>query len=98
VMPAPGIYAALAHESEVGTDVPAAVSIGVRPTFEEDGDLRIEAHLVGFEGDLYGRDVRLDFLERLRDELRFESVEELVEQMKEDVEQTREAVARAREP
>ena len=98
VMPAAGIYAALAHGSEVGSDVPAAVSIGVRPTFEEDGDLRVEAHLVGFEGDLYGRDVRLDFLERLRDELRFDSAAELVEQMKEDVEQTREAVARAREP
>jgi riboflavin kinase/FMN adenylyltransferase len=98
VMPPTGIYAALAHGSEVGTDVPAAVSIGVRPTFEEDGDLRVEAHLIGFEGDLYGRDVRLDLLERLRDELRFDSAEELVEQMKEDVEQTREAVARAREP
>ena len=98
VMPAAGIYAALAHGSELGPDVPAAVSIGVRPTFEDHGDLRVEAHLIGFEGDLYGRTVRLDFLERLRDEERFESAAELVEQMKEDVEQTREAVARAREP
>ena len=39
-----------------GASVPAAVSIGVRPTFEDDGDLRVEAHLIGFDGDLYGRD------------------------------------------
>jgi len=98
VLPAAGIYAALAGGAELGTDVPAAVSIGVRPTFADDGDLRVEAHLIGFEGDLYGRNVRLEFIERLRDELRFESAEELVEQMKKDVEQTRKAVARAREP
>ena len=90
-MPAPASMPRLAHGSKDGSDVPAAVSIGVRPTFEQDGDLRVEAHLIGFEGDLYGRAVRLDFLERLRDELRFESAEELVEQMREDVEQAREA-------
>jgi riboflavin kinase/FMN adenylyltransferase len=94
VIPAPGIYAALASGPEVGSEVPAAVSIGVRPTFEDDGDLRIEAHLIGFEGDLYGERVRLDFLERLRDEVKFDSPDELVEQMRKDVAQTREIAAR----
>ena len=59
------------------SDVPAAVSIGVRPTFEDDGDLRVEAHLIGFDGDLYGQTVWLEFLERLRDEVKFDSAEAL---------------------
>jgi riboflavin kinase / FMN adenylyltransferase len=72
----------------LGTDVPAAVSIGVRPTFEDDGDLRVEAHLIGFDGDLYGQIVSLEFLERLRDEVKFDSAEALQRQMRADVEQT----------
>jgi riboflavin kinase / FMN adenylyltransferase len=88
VVPAAGIYAARAHGDALGTDVPAAVSIGVRPTFEDDGDLRVEAHLIGFDGDLYGQTVSLEFLERLRDEVKFDSAEELQRQMRADVEQT----------
>jgi len=91
MLPASGIYAALATVN--GDRLPAAVSIGVRPTFESEGDLRVEAHLIGFDGDLYGRTVSLAFLERLRDEVRFESANELVEQMKKDVEQARAAAA-----
>ena len=55
--------------------------------------LLVEAFLLGFDGDLYGRELRLAFLERLRGELRFESVEELVEQMRRDVEDTRRIAA-----
>jgi riboflavin kinase/FMN adenylyltransferase len=88
VLPAAGIYAARAHGDALGTDVPAAVSIGVRPTFEDDGDLRVEAHLIGFDGDLYGQTVWLEFLERLRDEVKFDSAEALKRQMRADVEQT----------
>jgi riboflavin kinase/FMN adenylyltransferase len=85
VVPAPGIYAATAV---IGDErMPAAVSIGVRPTFEGDGDERVEAHLIGFDGDLYGRTLKLSFLQRLRDEVRFDSPEELVDQMHRDVEQ-----------
>jgi riboflavin kinase / FMN adenylyltransferase len=87
VVPAAGIYAARAHGNGLGTDVPAAVSIGVRPTFEDDGDLRVEAHLIGFDGDLYGQTVWLEFLERLRDEVKFDSAEALKRQMRADVEQ-----------
>jgi riboflavin kinase / FMN adenylyltransferase len=85
VIPGPGIYAATAAVE--GRAVPAAVSIGVRPTFEADGDLRVEAHLIGWEGDLYGRSLRLSFLERLRDELKFDSAEALQRQMRDDVAQ-----------
>jgi riboflavin kinase / FMN adenylyltransferase len=91
VVPAAGIYAATA--SVEGVDHPAAVSIGVRPTFEEAGELKIEAHLIGFDGDLYGKTLRLAFLDRLRDEERFESAEALIEQMRRDIEETRRVVA-----
>ena len=85
VIPAAGIYAATARVD--GEEVPAAVSIGVRPTFEDAGDLRVEAHLIGWAGDLYGRPLRLSFLERLRDEVKFESSQDLQRQMRDDVEQ-----------
>ncbi len=68
---------------------PAATNVGVRPTFVTGRGLLVEAFLLGFEGELYGRELRLAFLERLRGELRFESVDELVEQMQRDVEDTR---------
>jgi riboflavin kinase/FMN adenylyltransferase len=62
----------------------AVVNVGVRPTFGED-TLAIEAHLLDFAGDLYGREIRLDFLDRLRDEMRFPSVEELKAQVFRDI-------------
>ena len=92
LIPKAGIYAATARVE--GREVPAAVSIGVRPTFEDDGDLRIEAHLIGWEGDLYGRRLRLSLLERLRDELKFDSADDLQKQMRADVEQVERIAAR----
>ena len=84
--PGNGIYATWAH---VGEDrYMAATSIGVRPTFKE-GDHTVEAYLMDFEGDLYGRDIRLEFMDRLRDELGFDSVEALQEQIDKDVHRTR---------
>jgi riboflavin kinase/FMN adenylyltransferase len=94
LVPAAGIYAARARLDD-GREVPAAVSIGVRPTFETDGESKVEAHLIGFEGDLYGRGLQLEFLARLRDEERFDSAEALVEQMQRDVAQVRRLVSDA---
>ena len=68
----------------------AVVNVGVRPTFGET-TLAVEAHLLDFTGDLYGRHVRLDFLDRLRDEMRFPSVEDLKAQVFRDI-----AAARSR--
>lgn len=87
VVPPAGIYAA---RTRVGDrqEIPAAVSIGVRPTFEDAGEQRVEAHLIGFDGDLYGSTMQLEFLDRLRDEERFDSPEELTAQMRKDVERT----------
>ena len=84
VVPGHGVYAAWAHGH------PAAVNVGVRPTFDSGRGLLVEAHLIDFEGDLYGQTLRIAFLERMRGEKRFDSVDELVEQMGRDVERARE--------
>ena len=82
--PGHGVYACLADGA------PAAVSIGVRPTFQTGRGELIEAYVLDFDGDLYGRELRLDFLARLRGERRFETAEALIEQMHSDVQRTRE--------
>jgi riboflavin kinase / FMN adenylyltransferase len=82
--PGHGVYACLADGA------PAAVSIGVRPTFQTGRGELIEAYILDFDGDLYGRELRLDFLARLRGERRFETAEALIEQMHSDVQHTRE--------
>jgi riboflavin kinase/FMN adenylyltransferase len=79
VAPGHGVYAAAAN------GYPTAVNVGVRPTFESGRGLLVEAHLIGFEGDLYGQQLRIAFLERMRGEKRFDSVDELVEQMQRDL-------------
>ena len=98
VCPGHGVYAARATVAGAGgplgsEGVAAAVSIGVRPTFQTGRGELIEAYLLDFEGDLYGQALCLEFLARLRGERRFDSPEALVEQMHRDVEQTRELVA-----
>jgi len=87
--PGHGVYACLADGA------PAAVSIGVRPTFKTGRGELIEAHILDFDGDLYGRELRLDFLARLRGERRFETAEALIEQMHSDVQHTREIARNA---
>jgi riboflavin kinase/FMN adenylyltransferase len=82
-VPGHGVYAGWAHGH------PAAINVGVRPTFQTGRGLLIEAYLLDFDGDLYGQTLRIAFLERLRGEKRFESVDALVEQMKRDVDQAR---------
>jgi riboflavin kinase/FMN adenylyltransferase len=84
VCPGHGVYACLANGR------PAAVSIGVRPTFETGRGELIEAYLLDFDDDLYGQQLCLEFLERLRGERRFDTAEALVEQMHRDVARTRE--------
>ena len=92
VTPGHGVYAALARtvtSGPVATPVPAAVSIGVRPTFVTGRGELIEAYLLDFDGDLYGAMLELAFLKRLRGEKRFETIDALVEQMAADVKDAR---------
>jgi riboflavin kinase/FMN adenylyltransferase len=65
------------------------VNVGVRPTFDTGRGLLVEAYLLDFDGDLYGQTLRIAFLERMRGEKRFESVDDLVAQMRRDVDQAR---------
>jgi riboflavin kinase/FMN adenylyltransferase len=92
VTPGHGVYAALARTLDGGaaaTPVPAAVSIGVRPTFVTGRGELIEAFLLDFDGDLYGQTLELAFRKRLRGEKRFESVDALIDQMALDVDAAR---------
>jgi riboflavin kinase/FMN adenylyltransferase len=75
----PGVYAGRA------LGLPAAINVGVRPTFEVDGPANIEVHIIGFNGDLYGRELTVDLTARIRKERRFPSVDALVEQLRRDV-------------
>jgi len=77
------VYAGLAYADGAGW--PAAVNVGPNPTFGE-GARKIEAHLIGFQGDLYGHELALDFVERLRDTRPFAGPEELKRQLRADVE------------
>ncbi|HVS99003.1 MAG TPA: riboflavin biosynthesis protein RibF [Solirubrobacterales bacterium] len=83
VTPGEGVYAAFVNGH------PAAVNVGTRPTFDSDLGVLIESHLIDFSGDLYGQTLRVAFVERLRAEVAFEDVGELVEQMRRDVEDAR---------
>ncbi len=85
VIPQSGVYACYV-ETE-GETWPAMVNIGVKPTING-SELLIESHLIGFEGDLYGRVVTVRLVSRIRDEMKFESVEQLAAQMAEDRETT----------
>ncbi len=86
VVPARGVYAGFVRAGD--ETHPACTNIGVAPTFER-GESRIEAHLLGFEGDLYGRTIDVSFISRIRPEERFSGVEELKAQISRDVEDAR---------
>jgi riboflavin kinase/FMN adenylyltransferase len=90
-LPLEGVYAARCRVPS-GRWVKAVVNIGRRPTFGG-GTVSVEAHLIDFDGDLYGADLRTEFAERLREERRFEGPEPLVAQIREDVSRARAAVA-----
>jgi riboflavin kinase / FMN adenylyltransferase len=91
--PLRGVYAGRAR---AGHDwYAAAINVGVNPTFGGDPLATppwIEAHLLGFEGDLYGQSLRVEFWRRLRDEAKFETTQALVDQIEQDVELTRRVV------
>ena len=94
MIPARGIYACWAYLYE--QKYQAAINIGINPTFTPDKQtLNVEAHLLDFRRELYGEEVRLEFVARLRDELKFDSVDTLVRQIWEDVEQTRKILGTA---
>jgi riboflavin kinase/FMN adenylyltransferase len=92
IIPAAGVYACRAWIDEKAWE--AATNIGVRPTFDGQGKtVHLEAHLLDFSGDLYGRTVSLDFIERLRGEKRFPDIQALITQISKDIQRTREILS-----
>lgn len=89
LLPGGGIYAGRARVD--GLERPAAIDVGTNPTFGTE-PLHVEAYLLDFDGDLVGKEMAVEFWARLRDEERFESVEELARAMADDVRRTRELV------
>ena len=94
IFPGDGIYATWAH-LDTGSYM-AATSIGVRPTFDDGENRTIEAYLLDFSADIYGRALRLEFVQHLRGEEKFDTVQALLEQMDEDVRRTRDILTAER--
>jgi riboflavin kinase/FMN adenylyltransferase len=89
LLPGEGVYAGRAHLGD--RTFQAAINVGTNPTFGGE-PLHAEAFLLDFEDDLIGQTIALEFWERLRDETRFDSAEDLARQIKDDVERTRSLV------
>ena len=88
IIPANGIYACWAWVD--GKRWAAVTNVGVRPTFEGNGNpLRIEAHLLDFDQDVYGKQLRLEFVARQREERRYSTIEALMEQIVLDIKEAR---------
>lgn len=82
ITPKRGVYVT---ECEIGEDVyPSVTNVGVRPSVEENGEINMETHIIGYSGNLYGSYVRVNFYKRLRDEIRFSCLDELKKQIEKD--------------
>ena len=96
--PADGVYAGWLRRLDTGERYPAAISVGTNPTFDGHRERRVESYVLDRDDpddwlELYDVEVEVEFVERLRGMVRFDSVEELVAQMKDDVASARELLA-----
>ncbi len=93
LVPARGVYACRVRVGE--TLYRAATNIGIRPTFDGDSSppQTVEAHILDFDGDLYGEEIEVQFLRRLRDERRFAGIQDLLGQIHQDIQLVREVVS-----
>ena len=94
-LPADGIYAARLYSGE--RKLPAAASIGSKPTFHDEGPTIVEAFVLDFDGNLYGEHVRLEFIQRIRGQEKFGSIDALVAKIEDDVAATRRILAAAQD-
>lgn len=88
LLPGLGVYATLVEHDK--KTYMGATNIGVRPTFEGNAAPLVETHILDFNEDIYGQEIKLFFVAKIRDEQRFESVDDLVEQIRKDVVKVRE--------
>jgi len=89
LLPPTGVYAVWLEDRATGERRPGAANLGVNPTFQDQGSLSLEVHVLDFDGDLYGHQVRVQFAERLRGEKKFAGPAELVAQIREDIDRAR---------
>ena len=87
--PGDGVYAVRVQVKDAVW--PGAANVGPNPTFGEDAR-KVEVHLIGFNGDLYGQPLAVDFIRRLRDTRPFKGVDDLIDQLRRDIDQARQAV------
>ena len=87
-MPSHGVYATKVHLPD-GTSYMGVTNVGTRPTVNNGTNVTVEAWLLDFDGDLYGQNVRVEFHHRLRDEVRFDSLDALKAQIRADADATR---------
>ena len=80
-----------------GSWLPSVSNIGIRPSVESTDEINCETYIIGFEGDLYGKDIRVEFLHRLRDEKKFESIDMLKTQVNADIEEAKTYFLKKRE-
>jgi riboflavin kinase/FMN adenylyltransferase len=93
LLPAGGVYVCRAWVGKKAWG--AATNIGVRPTFDgQEATVHVEAHLLGFKGDLYDQTLRLEFVDRLRGEQRFPDVQALITQIQADIKQARKILSK----
>lgn len=87
IVPRHGVYAAKAYID--GHEYLSVTNVGIRPTVSDSGNVNVESFLLDFTGNLYGHEVRIDFYKFIRPERKFDSVEDLAEQIKHDAKTTR---------
>lgn len=87
-IPKKGIY--ISQVTVNGATFPSVSNIGVRPSVEDGASINCETYILGFSGDLYGKKITVEFLKRLRDEIKFDSVAALKAQINKDIEKTKE--------
>lgn len=87
-MPKNGVYATLTHLKN-GEAFPSVTNIGTRPTMNDGRGVSAETYIIGFEGDLYGSEIKVEFLSFLRDERKFKSLSEVFEAVKQDIEKAK---------
>jgi riboflavin kinase/FMN adenylyltransferase len=88
LIPSTGVYVTETHFS--GMKYRSVTNVGHNPTFSEDRALSVETHIIDFNGDIYGEKIEVNFFSRLRSEMKFSSVNELVAQVRRDIELSRE--------
>ncbi len=86
-LPKNGVYATMTHLKN-GDTFPSVTNIGIRPTMNDGRGVSAETYIIGFEGDLYGSEIKVEFLSFLRNERKFESLSEVYEAVKRDIEKS----------